>query len=126
MAMVKKNLYLVPLIILIVTILYAVYTVSTTDIVFGNKHYLGILFIAISVISTIFKKDLGIYFTGITLLIGTLNFIAFTPAIEAYSFGFGLNDKSTTSFKIQMFSFLVLLLYLILNRKFLLSKIIKL
>ena len=60
MAMVKKNLYLVPLIILIVTILYAVYTVSTTDIVFGNKHYLGILFIAISVISTIFKKDLGI------------------------------------------------------------------
>lgn len=123
--MVKKNLYLVPLIILLATVVYATYIVSTTDIVFGDKHYLGLLFVGVSTIAILVRKSLGIYFTGITLLAGTLNFIAFTPAIEAYSFGFGFNDTSTTSFKIQLFSCLILLLYSVLNGKFLLSKINK-
>lgn len=123
--MIKKNFYLIPLIILIITAVYATYIVSKTDIIFGNKHYLGFMFIAVCVIGLIFKRSVGIYFTGITLLAGALNFIAFTPAIEAYSFGFGLNGKSTTSFKIQLFSFLILLLYLILNGRFLISKVSK-
>lgn len=123
--MIKKKFYLLPLIILIITIAYATYTIVTTDIIFGSKHYLGILFIIGCVIGAIFNKSLGIYFVGITLLAGTLNFLAFTPTIETYSFGFGFNDRSTTSFKIQLFSFLVLLLYLLLNGKFLITKLYK-
>ena len=123
--MIKKNLYLLPLIILIITVAYATYTIVTTDIVFESKHYLGILFIVGCVISAVFNKSLGIYFVGITLLAGTLNFLAFTPAIETYSFGFGFNDRSATSFKIQLFSFVVLLLYLLMNGKFLITKFYK-
>ncbi len=123
--MIKKNLYLAPLIILVVTILYAVYTVLTTDIIFVKKHYVGFLFAVICIAFTIYNKNFGIYFTGITLLIGTLNIIAFTPAIESYSFGFGVNNKSATSIKIQSYSFLIFLLYLILNGKFVIDKIRK-
>ncbi len=123
--MVKKYLYILPLIILVVTAGYATYIVSTTNIIFGTKHYLGCLFIAISLIGVFIKKSLGVYFTGITLLIGTLNVIAFTPAVEAYSFGFKFNNTSAMSIKIQAFSFLVLLLYLTLNGQFLISKLRK-
>lgn len=123
--MIKRNIYLVPLLIVIIEILYAIYIVLSTDIVFGSKHYLGFLFAAICVICSIFNKGIGIYLTGIMLLIGTLNIVAFTPAIEAYSFGFVINDKSAMSIKIQLFSFLIFLLYLILNGKFLISNLRK-
>lgn len=123
--MVKRNLYLVPLIIVTLTVFYSTIIVLTTDVIFGYKHYLAFLLITASVISSFVKKELCIYLTGITLLLGTLNVIAFTPAIEAYSFGFSLNDKIKVAFKLQLYSFIVLILYLILNGRFLLSKINK-
>lgn len=125
MAKIKTYIHTLPLILLIISAFHETYIVSTTDIIFGSKHYLGLLFLGISIIGVVIKKSLGIYCTGVTLLVGTLNIIAFTPAVEAYSFGFGFNDKSTTTFKIQLFSFLVLVLYLILNLKFLLYEIRK-
>jgi hypothetical protein len=125
MAQIIKNIYLLPLIILILSIFNEIYVVSTTDIMFGSKHYLGFLLVGISTITAFAKKSLGIYSIGLTLLVGTLNIIAFTPAIEAYSFSFGLNDKLATTFKIQLFSFLILILYLVLNGRFLLKEIRK-
>jgi hypothetical protein len=120
--MVKNRIYLIPLLILLVTVIYEIYTVVTTDIIFGNKHYLGFLLLTISAVAFFFRKDIGIYFTGITLILGTLNFVGFTPAIESYSFGFGLNNTSTTSFRVQLFSFLVLILHVVLNGKFLINE----
>jgi hypothetical protein len=105
--------------------LYSVYTVLSTDIIFGKKHYFGWVFVGVCIISAAFNKKIGIYITGITLLIGTFNVIAFTPTIEAYSFGFGINDASATSFKIQSFSFIIFLLYLILNGRFLIRHVKK-
>jgi len=119
--MIKKLFYLFPLSILVITILYASYIVSTTEIMFSAKHHLGIMFIVVCIIAMMARKDIGIYFTGITLLIGSFNLIAFTPTIEAYSFGFGFNDSSITSFKIQLFSFMVLVLYLIVNGKYIVN-----
>lgn len=123
--MARKNLCLLPLFILVITVGYTIYIVSTMDIALGNKHYFGFFFAGASVISIFVRRSLAIYFTGITLLAGTLNYIAFTPAIEAYSFGFGFSNMGTISIKIQLFSFLILLLYLILNWRFLLLQINK-
>ncbi len=125
MVKIKTYIHLLPLIVLIVSVCHATYITSTTDIIFGSKHYLGFLFLGVCVLGAFIKNKLGVYFTGVTLVLGTLNVIAFTPAIEAYSLGFGFNDARTTTFKIQLFSFLVLVLYLILNLKFLLHEIRK-
>ncbi len=117
--MVKKNLHLIPLLILAMTMVHAIYIVSTTSIIFSEKHYLGISCIAICIIGYIIRRNLGAYLTGLTLLLGTFNLIAFTPAIVTYSFGFGINDVSVTSFKIQSFSLVIFFLFLILNLNFL-------
>jgi hypothetical protein len=118
---IRKIIHLVPLVILILAVGYSMYVISTTSIVFGNKHYLGFVFLFGSIVGAFIRKDIGIYLTGVTLLIGTLNFIAFTPAIEAYSFGFGINGNGV-NFKIQSFSFLVLVVYLLLNIRYLISQ----
>ena len=121
---IKKNTYLLPLVILIFAVAYSCYVVYITDIVFGKKHYVGFVFLFLSVIGTFLRKEVGIYFTGITLLIGMFNLIAFTPAIESYSFGFGINGNGV-NFQIQPFCFLLLLVYLVLNFKFLIGMIRK-
>jgi hypothetical protein len=88
----------------------------------GNKQYAGAVFVVTSLVLLFFGKTTpSIYLTGISLLIGTLNFIAFLPVIESYSFGFSFNDKHGIDFKIQPFSFLILLIYLFLNYKTLLA-----
>jgi hypothetical protein len=121
--MVKKDLYLIPLLILILSLFYSIYIVYTSDIILGIKHFLGFIFLGISVVAVFLNKGLCVYFTGVTLLVGTFNIVAFTPSVEVYSFGFGFNNTTTNSFKIQLFSFLILILYFLINGKYLLKKI---
>lgn len=118
----KKYISLIPFGILICSQIYSVYVVNTSNIVLGNKQYLGAMFIIASVVLLFLRrKTWSIYLAGISLLLGTLNFIAFLPVIESYSFGFSFNDRDGVDFKIQPFSALILLIYLFLNYKILLA-----
>lgn len=56
-----------------------------------SKHYWGMFFVLASLVTIVLNPKTGKVLTFITLLFGTLNLIAFTPFIEAYSFGFSLN-----------------------------------
>lgn len=119
----RKYIYLIPIAIVILAVWYSFYVVNTTDIIPGIKQYFGIIFTSSSIILTFMRKDFWIYLTGIALLLGTINVIAFTPVIESYSFGFGFDDSSKLIFKIQPFSFFILALYLVINYKVLLALI---
>ena len=121
----KKYAYLMPLIVLTITVIHSCYIIFTTNIVFGTKHYFGFSFVFVGWVCSFIRKELGVYLTGITILAGTFNLIAFTPAIEAYSFGFSFNNVSTIDLKIQLYSFLLLILYAALNIKFLITQIRK-
>jgi hypothetical protein len=116
----KENKILIPLIILLVTSVNSIYVVATTDIVFGNKQYLGFITLAITSALVFLNQKVAVYITGILLLAGTFNLVAFTPAISTYSIGFSLNDISA-GIKIQPFSFVVLILYSTINYQLLLS-----
>lgn len=117
----KKYVSLIPIGILICSQLYSVYVINTSDIVLGNKQYMGAIFVIVSVVLLLLRrKNWSIYLTGISLLLGTFNFIAFLPVIESYSFGFSFNGNSGIDFKIQPFSALVFAIYLFLNYKTLL------
>lgn len=122
----KKHIGLIPIGILVCSQLYSLYVINTSNIVLGNKQYVGAVFVITSVVLLFLRKRTwSIYLTGISLLIGTLNFIAFLPVIESYSFGFSFNDKNGIDFKIQPFSFLILLIYLIVSYKTLIALIRK-
>lgn len=115
----KKMIQYVPLGILIIAIVYCIYTVITTDTMLLDKHYVGIALVIMSGVCYVFiepKPRVGKIATLITLLLGTGNVIAFTPVVEAYSFGFSINSGGL-DFKIQPFSFMVLLLFTIVNIK---------
>ncbi len=118
----KKYIGLIPLGILVCSQLYSLYVINTSNIVLGNKQYVGAVFVITSVVLLLLRQKVwSIYLTGIALLMGALNFIAFLPVIESYSFGFSFNDKGGINFKIQLFSFLILLIYLVLNYRILFS-----
>jgi len=120
----KKYINFIPLGILILSQLYSLYIINTSNIVLGNKQYSGAVFVIASVVLLFFKKRAWcIYLVGVSLLVGTLNFIAFLPVIETYSFGFSFNGNNRIDFKIQLFSFLILLIYLIVNYKTLIALI---
>lgn len=115
--MIKYNLYFIPLLILIAVLIHTLYIVSTTEIMLGYKHYMGIVFTGVCIVFSFIKKTMGVYLTGIALFFGTFNRIAFTAAIESYSIGFKMNTWGITSIKIQPFSFAVLIVFLWINGK---------
>jgi len=112
----KRILQYIPLAILIIAIGYSIYTTLTTNILLVNKHYGGIFFVLASLVAIVLRPKIGKVITFATLLFGTLNLIAFTPVIEAYSFGFNLN-KAGLDLKVQPFSLWVFLLFIIINIK---------
>jgi hypothetical protein len=109
---------------LAITVINLIYVVSTTDIVLVLKHYIGIVLLVTSIIAAIMNNKYGILFTGATLLLGTLNFIAFNPTITYTTFWLNLNDHHL-ELSFQTFSFLIFILYLIINFKTLLQIIRK-
>jgi hypothetical protein len=110
----KKNAQYIPLAILIIAITYSLYIVSTTNVSLVYKHYWGMFLVLASLVAVMIKSKIGKILTFLTLLVGTLNFIAFTPVIEAYSFGFSLN-KAGMDLKVQPFSLWIFLLFIIVN-----------
>lgn len=118
----KKYLGIIPLGILVIAQLYSLYITQASNTVLGNKQYLGLLFVAICILLLFFNKTtISIYFTGIVLIIGSLNWIAFLPFIESYSLGLRLNNKKGVELKLQPFSLIVLLIYLFINYKILIQ-----
>ncbi len=118
------KLYLLPLVTILIAVAYSGYVVFTTNIIYEMKHYLGLSFLLINIIIYVINKEWGIYFTGLLLLIGTFHLITFTATTVFDAYTFEINDY-VLSFNIQLFSFYVLLLYMIINGRFLLNKLRK-
>jgi hypothetical protein len=101
-----------PALILICGLVYTLIIISTTDTALTIKHYGGLLLIVIIILlyikrSKLFKKALAI-----TLILGTINVLAFTPSIHTLNFGI---DQIGIS--IQLCSLFALLLFVVQNRK---------
>jgi len=103
-----------PLILLIFAAGYTIYTLNTTNIAMVDRHYMGMAFIVAACIAAIKKPQLEKAITQTALILGTLNFLAFTPVIQTYNVGFSVNGVGP-DIRLQSFSFLVLILFVIIN-----------
>ena len=111
---VRKNMPYLPIGILLIALVYSIYVASTTSIILNGKHYAGVFAVTLCIILLIKNILIGKILTFCTLILGALNCIAFTPVIYSYSIGFSINGTGI-DLKIQEFSLLVLILFIIVN-----------
>lgn len=116
---IKRYLDYVPIGILGVSAAYLLWTVSTTTIILGWKHYVGLAFLALSA-SLFFVKHLyGVLCVGFTLLLGLIGMLSFSPAITVYSIGSGSGDSGVTFLRLQpVFLLWVTIYFLLCGRYF--------
>jgi hypothetical protein len=101
----------IPLIIIAGLLIY-----NWSDILFTGtlavwRHYVGLLLFLPLPYLVIKKYTLGLFGTGIYLLLGTLNLLALTPSIDTIAFGLG--GHMTPGFQLLPLGLFVL--YAVLN-----------
>jgi hypothetical protein len=109
----RKRLILafIPLIIIAGLLIYSWSLIIFTDIAATWKHYLGLLLFLPLPYLVIKKYTLGLFGTGIYLLLGTFNLLALTPSI--YTNAFSIGSLSTPYFQPLLLG--IFALYAILN-----------
>lgn len=104
----------IPLIILIVTITLSFVRVVNSGYALFDKYYYGSSLIVLSLFLKIFSKsNIAFYLTGLTLLLGALNLVAFTVEITRKEIGIS-TGKINLNFLYQPFSLYVFLIWLAL------------
>lgn len=94
--------------------IYSMYVVGASDIIFSHEHYIGLILILVS--WCLLQRDLpNRIATFLALLLGTFNQAAFTPTITTYTIGFTIEGKGL-DITIQLYCLLLLTLFIILNR----------
>lgn len=106
------NKQLLPLLILLGGAVVSLTVMATSDVVLVEKHWVGMCLLLLLIVIYYGKRTYFNKALGVVLLLGVLNLIAFTPEVTTYSFG--VNSLLIT---VQGFSFVVLLVYLVLHRE---------
>ena len=120
----KKNnikLYLdyIPYIILCVSTFTLIWTISTTNILLVRRHYLGLILLPIVAILFYKKHLFGVLSLGLTLVVGLIGFISYSPSITTFSFGFGnASDWSVDIIKFQPIFLLWLIIHFLLSGRY--------
>ncbi len=88
---IKNFLDFVPLIILTISAIVLVWTVFSTDIVFMWKHIVGLSFLPIIFLTFRRRHKIGVLILGLTLLIGLLSLLSYSPAVTTSTWTIGKN-----------------------------------
>ncbi|SFE06029.1 hypothetical protein SAMN05518672_104322 [Chitinophaga sp. CF118] len=115
----KKLLQYIPLTILLLISILSIFLAAMDYAVLHNTHYFGFALVLASLIAVLINAKLGRIVTLITLFLGTLNLVRFnTNYYITESFIFENQTFSFyVEFQIQIFSFCLLVIFLIINRK---------
>jgi hypothetical protein len=113
----KKALRILPFAILLVFTVIAWYQILTITHVARIRHLIAGGLVMINIIVYLFSLRLGVLLTGITLLLATINLAAFTATIVSKQYWLG----TLTLPSIQPLALLLLMIFLFINLKYLLS-----
>lgn len=104
-----------PLMILIIYTVILLWTIVTTNIVLQSEHYIGLLFLTLTIIMFVKRHKLGVLFTGLTLILGLFFILSYSGTITINSFGGSLNGHSLGDLKIQAIFLLWLVIHFIVS-----------
>jgi hypothetical protein len=111
----SKILLLVILIIIGVHLAFTWTNIIFTEYVATWQHYLALIFFFPLIFFFRYEFKKAVLFTGIYLILGTCNLLALTPFITTNSFGIRIGSLELEMPTFQLYSFLLLLLFFILN-----------
>ena len=93
----KKNvkIYLdyLPLVILFICAISLVRAAGTSETLLQKRHYVGLAFLALTIILFFVRHLFGILFLGLTLLFGLVGVLSYSPTILTTAFGLGPSEK---------------------------------
>ena len=88
---IKNLLDFVTLIILTISAIVLVWTVINTDTAFMWKHIVGLSFLPIIFLAFQWRHKIGVLVSGLTLLIGLLSLLSYSPAVTTSTLTIGKN-----------------------------------
>jgi hypothetical protein len=114
----KKYLDYIPLIILLISAVILIWTVATSDILLVWKHYIGLTFLVITPVLFYLRHLYGVLFLGLTLFVGLLGLLSFSPAITTTSFGLGNSEEGITLLRFQPIFLLWIVIYFVISGRY--------
>ena len=113
----KKFFLMLPYLLLAGIVAYC-WTVFLTSIYSPQwQHWPALVLVTLNGILYLFRMKQAIIFTGIVLILATINLLAFFPDISTFSIHFGSVDKLS----IQPGSLLLLIVYAIIDGNYLIG-----
>jgi hypothetical protein len=116
---IKYYLDFIPLIILTISAINLVWVITTTDTTFLWKHIVGLILLPVNYFIFYKNHKVGVVALGLTLLIGMVSLLSFSPAISTTTFRIGKSeDFQIPIFHGQAIFLLWLLIHFIVSGRF--------
>jgi hypothetical protein len=114
----QKIKELIPLGLIVVALIYTAITVLTTDIVLTHQHWIAYGLTSIVLVTFFLNKNISNIILGLTIILGLLNVLAFTPTIMTVGGGLRFNAMDAeVMIGIQLFSLVVFLTFIYAHRQ---------
>jgi len=117
----KLIVRIIPLLILGIILVYTWYTILTTEYYATVRHILALVLFAGNLILYFFRFRYAVLLTGVILILGTFNLLAFFPDITSTSFFVKIRDVEIATPSIQWKPLLLLIFYCTVNFNFLVN-----
>jgi hypothetical protein len=114
-----KWLNLIPFFIIGVVLIATWYIFLTSEIDGNYKHYVALSAFIFNVFLYVFRFKWGVLFTGILLVAASFNLISFFAETRTHSYFMKWGDTEIVLPAIQGYPILLLILFLLLNHRFL-------
>lgn len=109
---------LIPLGLIVIALIYTAIVVMTTDIILTHQHWIAYGLTLIVLITYFLNKKISNIILGLTIILGLLNAVAFTPTIMTIGGGLRFTAlDAEVMIGIQLFSLLVFLTFIYAHRQ---------
>ncbi|MDX1937439.1 MAG: hypothetical protein SFU21_09975 [Flavihumibacter sp.] len=115
---IRRILDYIPLVILVVLAIILISTVYEEDILLGWKHWVGFVFLIITLAAFFYFHPLGVLLSGLTLILGLVGLLSFDPVLTITSFGLGPSESGITIFRGQPVYFIWLFIHFLVSGRF--------
>jgi hypothetical protein len=109
---------LIPLGLIVMALIYTTITVLTTDIILTHQHWIAYGLTLVVLVTLFINKRISNIILGLTIILGLLNIVAFTPTIMTIGGGLRFNAMDAeVMIGIQLFSLIIFLTFIYAHRQ---------
>lgn len=109
---------LIPLGLIVGALVYTTIVVLTSDMVLTHQHWIAYGLTGVVLVTYFLKPDLSNIILGLTIVLGLLNVVAFTPTIMTIGGGLRFNAMDAeVMIGIQLFSLVVFVTFIYVHRQ---------